>query len=60
MTIEMVLAFILGIFAGVWLAPKDKDSKEQKEIYDQRVEQYQKDIEYYKDLCKWHVERNRQ
>jgi hypothetical protein len=45
---------------GLVMRPKDKDLAEQKEIYDNKLFEYQKEIEYYKDLCKWHVEQRKQ
>jgi uncharacterized membrane-anchored protein YhcB (DUF1043 family) len=61
-TIEMTelgLAFMIGFIVGLVMRPKDKDLEEQQEIYDNKVFEYQKEIEYYKDLCKWHVEQRK-
>jgi hypothetical protein len=52
---EIALAFFIGFLIGLVLKPKDKDLKEQQEIYDKKVIQYEIDIAYYKDLCHWHV-----
>ena len=38
------------------MRPKDKDLEEQKAIYDKKVMQYEIDLQYYKQLCRWHVE----
>ena len=54
---EMGLAFFIGLTVGLWLKPKDKDLSEQQAIYDKKTNQYETDIAYYKNLCKWHVER---
>jgi hypothetical protein len=61
-TIEMTelgLAFMIGFIVGLIMRPKDKDLEEQQAIYDNKVFEYQKEIEYYKDLCKWHVEQRK-
>ena len=56
---ELGLAFMIGFIVGLVMRPKDKDLEEQQEIYDNKVFEYQKEIEYYKDLCKWHVEQRK-
>jgi hypothetical protein len=56
---ELGLAFMIGFIIGLVMRPKDKDLEEQQEIYDNKVFEYQKEIEYYKDLCKWHVEQRK-
>ena len=53
---EIGLAFIIGFMIGLVMRPKDKDYEEQKAIYDKKVVQYEIDLQYYKQLCKWHVE----
>ena len=57
---ETGIAFIIGFLIGLVMRPKDKDLKEQQEIYDKKVIQYEIDIAYYKQLCKWHVEQRNQ
>ena len=57
--IEIGLAFMIGFIVGLVMRPKDKDLEEQQEIYDNKIFEYQKEIEYYKDLCKWHVEQRK-
>ena len=56
---ETALAFFIGFLIGLVLKPKDKDLKEQQEIYDKKVIQYEIDIAYYKDLCHWHVQQRK-
>ena len=56
---EIALAFFIGFLIGMVLKPKDKDLKEQQEIYDKKVIQYEIDIAYYKELCHWHVEQRK-
>ena len=53
---EIGLAFIIGFMIGLVMRPKDKDLVEQKEIYDKKAVQYEIDLQYYKELCKWHVQ----
>ena len=55
---EIGLAFIIGFMIGLVMRPKDKDLEEQKAIYDKKVAQYEIDLQYYKQLCRWHVERS--
>ena len=57
---EIGLAFIIGFMIGLVMRPKDKDLKEQQEIYNTLYKKYAEDIQYYKDLCKWHVEQRNQ
>ena len=56
---EIGLAFMIGFIVGLVMRPKDKDLEEQQEIYNNKLFEHQKEIEYYKDLCKWHVEQRR-
>ena len=58
--IDIGIALLIGFMAGLFIKPKDKDLKEQQEIYDKKVIQYEIDIAYYKQLCKWHVEQRKQ
>jgi len=55
--IDIGIAMLIGFMAGLFIKPKDKDLAEQKEIYDKKIIQYEIDIAYYKELCKWHVDR---
>ena len=55
--IDIGIAFMIGFMVGLFIKPKDKDLEEQKAIYDKKVIQYEIDIAYYKELCKWHAER---
>ena len=58
--IDIGIAFFIGLMIGLWLKPKDKDLAEQQAIYDKKVIQYEIDLAYYKQLCKWHVEKRQQ
>ena len=55
--IDYIIGIIIGFTACLVLRPQGKDEQEQQRIYDERYEKYQEEIRYYKDLCKWHVER---
>ena len=55
--IEFVLGFMVGFVIGLYVKPKDKDLVEQQRIYDEKLAKYEQDLHYYKDLCKWHVDR---
>ena len=55
--IEFALGFMVGFVIGLYVKPKDKDLVEQQRIYDEKVKQFEQDITYYKNLCKWHAER---
>ena len=57
---EIGIMFFIGFMIGLVMRPKDKDLQEQKEIYDNKLSEYQNEIQYYKDLCKWHVEQRKQ
>jgi len=57
---EIGIAFFIGFMIGLVMRPKDKDLKEQQEIYNTLYKKYAEDIQYYKDLCKWHVEQRNQ
>ena len=56
---ELGLAFMIGFIVGLVMRPKDKDLEEQQEIYDNKIFEHKKEIQYYKDLCKWHVEQRK-
>ena len=58
--IDIGIAMLIGFMAGLFIKPKDKDLQEQKEVYDKKLIQYEQEIKYYKDLCKWHVEQRNQ
>ena len=56
--IELVCALSLGVLIGFLL--KKEQQPPLLEILQNQVEQLEKDVSYYKDLCKWHSERNKQ
>jgi len=53
---DIFIAIIFGIITGYCARPRDKDYVEQQRIYDERVKELEDKIQYYKQLCKWHVE----
>jgi len=55
--IDIGIALLIGFMVGLYIKPKDKDLVEQQKIYDEKVKQFEQDIIYYKNLCKWHAER---
>jgi len=59
MMTDIALAFFIGFLIGLIMRPKDKDLQEQQEIYNNKLNQHREDVEYYKNLCKWHVEKRK-
>jgi len=57
MMTDIALSFFIGFLIGLVMRPQDKDLAEQKRIYDTKLKEYETNITYYKNLCKWHVER---
>jgi len=57
--IDYIIAFLAGALAGYWAKPKDPELQQQIDLYNRNYEKYEKEIKYYKDLCKWHTDRNR-
>ena len=53
---DIFIAILFGIITGYCARPRDKDYVEQQRIYDERVKELESKIQYYKELCKWHVE----
>jgi hypothetical protein len=56
---EIGLAFMIGFIIGLVMRPKDKDIAEQQEIYNTMYKKYAEDVQYYRELCKWHVEQRK-
>jgi hypothetical protein len=57
---ELFIAFLAGALAGYWARPKDPELKQQTDLYNRTYQKYEQEIKYYKDLCKWHAERNQE
>jgi hypothetical protein len=55
--IELLCAVDVGLIFG-YLLKKDNQPPA-VEILTNQVEHLEKEVAYYKDLCKWHVERNK-
>ena len=53
--IDTFLAFLFGVLLGYWAKPKDP----QIDLYNRNYEKYEKEIQYYKELCQWHVEQKK-
>jgi hypothetical protein len=56
---ELALSFFIGFLIGLVIRPKDKDLKEQTDIYNRKYQEYEQEIQYYKNLCHWHVEQRK-
>jgi hypothetical protein len=55
--IELLCALVVGLVLG-YLFSKEK-TPPVIEILTNLVEHLEKEVAYYKDLCKWHAERNK-
>jgi uncharacterized membrane-anchored protein YhcB (DUF1043 family) len=55
--IELLCALAIGIILGFLL--KNEKKPPIVEVLQNQVEHYEKELKYYKDLCKWHVERKK-
>ena len=60
MMTDIALAFFIGFLIGLVMRRQDADMAEQKRIYDEKLKEYEYNITYYKNLCKWHVEQRNQ
>jgi hypothetical protein len=54
---EIALSFFIGFLVGLVMRPKDKDAVNEVIERNEKYRKYEEEIKYYKDLCKWHVER---
>jgi hypothetical protein len=54
--IELLCALAIGMILG-FLFKKEKQPPV-IELLQNQVEHYEKELKYYKDLCKWHAERS--
>jgi uncharacterized membrane-anchored protein YhcB (DUF1043 family) len=55
--IELLVAFVIGMVVGYSL--KKEQHPPIMDILQKQVEHYEKELDYYKNLCKWHAERNK-
>ena len=53
---EIALSFFIGFLVGLVIRPKDKDMLDDVLERNEKYRKYEEEIQYYKDLCKWHVE----
>ena len=53
---EIALSFFIGFLVGLVMRPKDKDMLDDVLERNEKYRKYEEEIQYYKDLCKWHVE----
>ena len=49
---DIFLAFFTGAILGYAASPRDKDFKEQREIYIRQLKEMQGNIDFYKKWCK--------
>ena len=57
--IETFIAFLAGAVVGYWAGPKDPELQQQINLYNRNYQKYEQEIQYYKDLCRWHVEQRK-
>jgi chaperonin cofactor prefoldin len=55
--IELLFAVAIGMILGYLL--KKEQQPPVVDILNNQVEHLEKEVKYYKDLCKWHAERNK-
>ena len=58
--LDIIISFLVGTLAGYCAMPKDKDYEEQQALYDRQIRAQEETIQYYKDLCKWHVNQRKE
>jgi hypothetical protein len=56
--IDLLFALVIGMALGYCLKREQKPPV--LDILNSQVEHYEKELKYYKDLCKWHAERKYQ
>lgn len=56
--IEYFISFMAGLFTGIATRYRDEDIKEQRRIYEARLQDQANTIDYYKRLTKKVVEEN--
>jgi hypothetical protein len=55
--IDLLIALAIGMILG-YLLKKDNQPPV-VDILNNQVQHYEKELKYYKDLCKWHAERKK-
>ena len=56
--IDYFISFMVGLLTGIATGFKDKDWKEQRKVYEARLQEQANTIDYYKRLTKKVVEEN--
>ena len=56
--IDYFISFMVGLLTGIATGFKDKDWKEQRKVYEARLQEQANIIDYYKRLTKKVVEEN--
>jgi len=54
--IELICALALGMVFGYLL--RSEKQTPLIDVLQKQVEYYEQEVAYYKDLCKWHTDRN--
>jgi len=54
---DLICAVAIGMLLGYSLKKEPKTPA--VDILTNQVEYYEKELKYYKNLCKWHAERNK-
>jgi hypothetical protein len=55
--IDLLCALAIGMILGYSLKKEPKPPA--VDILSNQIEYYEKELKYYKNLCKWHAERNK-
>jgi hypothetical protein len=55
--IDLLIAFFIGVVLGCLF--KKEQHPPIVEVLQNQVEFYEKELKYYKNLCKWHAERKK-
>ena len=51
-----ILWFFFGFLLGIFVGANKKEKLPIVEILSNQVQELERQLAYYKDLCKWHVE----
>jgi hypothetical protein len=51
-----IIWFFVGILFGILISHRRKDNRPIVEVLTNQVEELEHQVEYYKDLCAWHVD----
>jgi hypothetical protein len=56
---EIAISFFIGFLIGLVMRPKDKDVQEDYTLYNRQIKAHEETIQYYKNLCHWHVKQRK-